>query len=191
MTFLFLAPLLLGRSLWSPSCLPFLWPIDFLADFIALLTAFRVNILTIVFTTTLPMPPICLVLPRCECLTRGSSHRAPPVPCFVGSSKLDLLLAQVHLDFDYPLADVKLLLYRAVTRRFPPGLLTLCGAWCRPLYPPLRASRPPRQSAARGRRLCGCGSPLSLLVFSGPRPRPRPPAQTPRRRLSGPPKPRL
>jgi hypothetical protein len=38
-------------------------------DFIVLLTAFRVNILTIVFTTTLPMPPICLVLPRCGCLT--------------------------------------------------------------------------------------------------------------------------
>jgi hypothetical protein len=33
-----------------------------LADFIALPTAFLVNILTIVFTTTLPMPPICLVL---------------------------------------------------------------------------------------------------------------------------------
>src|SRR5215212_4534253 len=42
MTFLFLAPLFLGRSLWPPSCLPFLAPIDFLADFIALPTAFRV-----------------------------------------------------------------------------------------------------------------------------------------------------
>src|SRR5919112_4453164 len=46
MTFLFLAPLLLGRPLWPPSCLPFLAPIDFLADFIALPTALRVNILT-------------------------------------------------------------------------------------------------------------------------------------------------
>src|ERR687897_2330834 len=68
---LVLGALLLGRSLWSPSGLPFLWPIDFLADFIALPTAFRVNILTIVFTTTLPMPSICLVLlSRCGCLTR-------------------------------------------------------------------------------------------------------------------------
>src|SRR5215203_7425475 len=33
MTFLFLAPLMLGRSLWSPSCLPFLAPIDFLVGF--------------------------------------------------------------------------------------------------------------------------------------------------------------
>jgi hypothetical protein len=42
----------------------------FLADFIALPTAFRVNVLTIVFMTTLPMPPICLVLfPRWGCLT--------------------------------------------------------------------------------------------------------------------------
>ena len=48
--------------MWPPSCLPFLAPIDFLADYIALPRAFRVNILTIVFTTTLPMPPICLVL---------------------------------------------------------------------------------------------------------------------------------
>src|SRR5687768_16301614 len=70
MTFLFLAPLLLGCPLWPPSCLPFLAPIDFLADFIALPTALRVNILTIVFTTTLPMPLICLVLlPRWGCLT--------------------------------------------------------------------------------------------------------------------------
>src|SRR5215213_9646956 len=48
---------------------------------------------------------------------------APPAPCFVRSSNLDLLVAQVHLDFDHPFADVKLLLYRAVIRRFPPGLL--------------------------------------------------------------------
>src|SRR5918992_1596120 len=62
MIYLFLAPLFLGRSLWPPFCLPLLAPIDFLADFIALPTALRVNILTIVFTTTLPMPPICLFL---------------------------------------------------------------------------------------------------------------------------------
>src|SRR5215217_578595 len=48
---------------------------------------------------------------------------APPAPCFVRSSNLDLLVAQVHLDFDHPFMDVKLLLYRAVTRRFPSGLL--------------------------------------------------------------------
>jgi hypothetical protein len=57
--------------------LPFFAPIDFLADFIALPTAFRVNIITNVFTTTLPMTPIRLVLPRWGCLTwelpRGTS----------------------------------------------------------------------------------------------------------------------
>ncbi|CAA9446913.1 MAG: hypothetical protein AVDCRST_MAG02-475 [uncultured Rubrobacteraceae bacterium] len=42
-----------------PARLPFLPPND-LADFIAFPTAFLVNILTIVFTTTLPIPPICL-----------------------------------------------------------------------------------------------------------------------------------
>jgi hypothetical protein len=68
--FLFLAPLFFGRRLSPPPCLPFPVPVGFLADFIALPTALRVNILTIVFTTTLPMPPICLLLlPRCGCLT--------------------------------------------------------------------------------------------------------------------------
>src|SRR5215208_2510994 len=80
MTFLFLAPLFLGRSLWPPSCLPVFAPIDFLADFIALPTVFLVNILTIVFTTTLPMPPIRLVLPHQGCLTwevsQGTSDSA-------------------------------------------------------------------------------------------------------------------
>src|SRR5918997_3751126 len=113
MTFLFLAPLFLGRSLWPPSCLPFLAPIDFLADFIALPTAFLVNILTIVFTTTLPMPPICLVLlPRWGCLNwelpQGTSGA---VLCLV--VYLDLFLAQVHLDGllvpGDPLADTDLL----------------------------------------------------------------------------------
>src|SRR5918998_4633071 len=98
MIFLFLAPLFLGRSLWPPSCLPFLAPIDFLADFIALPTAFRVNILTIVFTTTLPMPPICLVLlPRWVCLNwELPQGTAGAVLCLV--VYFDLFLAQVHLD---------------------------------------------------------------------------------------------
>src|ERR671916_1173666 len=98
MTFLFFAPLLLGRSLWPPFCLPFLVPIDFLADFIALPTAFRVNILTIVFTTTLPMPPICLVLlPRWVCLNwELPQGTAGAVLCLV--VYFDLFLAQVHLD---------------------------------------------------------------------------------------------
>src|SRR5688572_14379360 len=109
MTFLFLAPLLLGRSLWPPSCLPCLAPIDLLADFIAL----RVNILTIVFTTTLPMPPICLVLlPRWGCLTwELSQGTSGTVLCLV--VYLDLFLAQGHLDGFLvpgdPLADTDLL----------------------------------------------------------------------------------
>ena len=41
---------------------------SFLANLIALPTALRVNILTIVFTTTLPMLPTCLVLLRWVCL---------------------------------------------------------------------------------------------------------------------------
>src|SRR5918994_7983472 len=113
MTFLFLAPLLLGRSLWSPSCLPFSAPIDFLADFIALRAAFRVNILTIVFTTTLPMPPICLVLlPRWGCLTwELSQGTSGTVLCLV--VYFDLFLAQVHFDGFLvpgdPLSDTDLL----------------------------------------------------------------------------------
>src|ERR671912_215249 len=114
MTFLFLAPLLLGRPLWPPSCLPFLAPIDLLADFIALRAALRVNILTIVFTTTLPMPPICLVLlPRWGCMTwelpQGTSGT---VLCLV--VYFDLFLAQVHFDGFLvpgdPLADTDLFL---------------------------------------------------------------------------------
>src|SRR5215212_650043 len=106
MTFLFLAPLFLGRSLLPPSCLPILAPIDFLADFIALPTAFLVNILTIVFSTTLPMPPICLVLlSRCGCLTwelpQGTSG---PVLCPVVYSRPPPCAG--HLDFDDRLADV-------------------------------------------------------------------------------------
>src|SRR5215212_5666015 len=84
MPFLFLAPLFLGCSLWPPSCLPFLAPIDFLADFIALPTAFRVNILTIVFTTTLPMPPIRLVLPHQGCLTWEVSQGTSDAGTFSG-----------------------------------------------------------------------------------------------------------
>src|ERR671910_688441 len=95
MTFLFLAPLFLGRPLWPPSCLPFLAPIDFLADFIALPTAFRVNILTIVFMT---MPPSGLaLLPRRECLTWELPRGTPGVVlCLI--VYLDLFLAQVNLD---------------------------------------------------------------------------------------------
>src|SRR5919107_1944405 len=98
MTFLFLAPLLLGRSLWPPSCLPCLAPIDLLADLIALRAALRVNILTIVFTTTLPMTPICLVLlPRWGCLTwELSQGTSGTVLCLV--VYFNLFLAQVHLD---------------------------------------------------------------------------------------------
>src|ERR671920_1275881 len=64
MTFLFLAPLLLGRPLWPPSCLPFLAPIDFLADFIALPTALRVNILTSFRRVCLPsaLPGVVLYI---------------------------------------------------------------------------------------------------------------------------------
>src|SRR5215210_7313577 len=116
MIFLFLAaPLLLGRPLWPPSCLPILAAIDFLADFIALPTAFRVNILTIVFTTMLLMPPIRLVLPRWGRLTLGLAWGiSGAVLCLV--VYLDLFFAQD--------SDVKLLPYRAVTRRFPPGWLS-------------------------------------------------------------------
>src|SRR5215210_4973276 len=127
MIFLFLAaPLLLGRPLWPPSCLPILAAIDFLADFIALPTAFRVNILTIVFTTMLLMPPIRLVLPRWGRLTLGLAWGiSSAVLCLV--VRLDLFFAQVDLDgllvLDHPYSDVKLLPYRAATRRSPPGLL--------------------------------------------------------------------
>ncbi len=52
--------LLLVPFLGAPPRLPFfaLAPPSDLADFIAFPTAFLVNILTIVFTTTFPIPPI-------------------------------------------------------------------------------------------------------------------------------------
>jgi hypothetical protein len=82
-------------------------PIEFLADFIALARAFRVNILTMVFTTTLPIR--LALLPRWGYLTQGLSQSSSGIVlCPV--VYLDLLLSQVNLDFEHPLADVKLLL---------------------------------------------------------------------------------
>src|SRR5918998_1872342 len=120
---------------------------------------------------------------------------APLTPYFVWSSNWTSSLRRsastAFLVLDHPFADVNLLRYRADGNlRVTAGFTTLCAAWCRPQYPPLRASRPPRRSAARGRRPCERGSPLSPQAFSGPRPRPLPPARLPRRPLSGPPKPR-
>ena len=80
-----------------------------------------------VFTKTLPIAPIGLVvLPLRGCLSLGLYQGAFGTGfCLV--FYLELFLAQLHLDcilvFDHPLADVNLLLYRAVTRWFPQSWL--------------------------------------------------------------------